>query len=528
MKVIAPSQTMPAMLEPVPAFRPFKLRHRASLSLPFFAFALALAPTAAHAGGFEYGYPGARSLGRGGADTAGIDTPLALFYNPANLARMNRFRATLDVNLGIYDICMRREYVFNGPDSDYRPTAEVPLIGAPDEDGRRFFRQICNSGRPTIVPNLGVAIPIVDGLTLGAGIIVPVSSQVQNFGRADGTYLVGPDDFPTPTRYIITKQDLLQLFGTVGVGYAPIDELRFGFAFGWGYTHARFVNVAHARLDPNSVNGVDTPNYLDAKDKFMPRVTVSAATTPVPGLDIAASFTWVSNVEAHGPLQVGFAGQRLPLPTQDPINVDLVAPQPWTFNLGIRFADRLPEPVGTVGDRLSTERWDIEMDLGIVGSSRVQAFDVDIPDEASISNGAIHLPNSLSIPHRWKNQYTARLGGDFNPIPNVLGLRAGLSFESSGVTHGFEQIDFLPFRRVGIHLGGTVRIADRFDVSVAYAHLFQETTDVRGSYCAASTENCLNRAVASDPPQESELIPANAGIINSSVNLISLQMDMAF
>lgn len=505
--------------------KPASFRHRAPILLALAFGAGVFAPGTASAGGFEYAVPGARSLGRGGADVAGIDTGLALYFNPANLGRMTRARATVDVNLGIYDICMRRELV--GDLSEYQPSGETTNVEV--IDGRNFTREVCNSARPSIVPNVGVVIPLVEGLTLGAGILVPVSSQVQQFGPTTGyTQETGMPRNRTPTRYIITQQDLLQLFPTIGLGYQPIDELRFGVAFGWGLTHAKFVKVAY---DPEigAPVGTDAANFLDAFDGFVPRVTVSAATTPVPGLDIGATFTWIGDINAGGTVDIEFLGQRLPVE-----GVRLNAPQPWTFNVGMRFADLLDTPVGTVGDRLATERWDIELDLGVSGSSVVQDFAVDLPDDATLLD-LVEVPDALNIRHKWKNQFIVRVGGDYNVVPGIAALRAGLSYESDGVTDGFEQIDFLPFRRVGLHLGGTIRIADRFDISIAYAHLFQETTDVRGDFCvpnggpAPEDPRCLYRATTYNPPvPEDQRVVANAGIIKSSVNLLSLELDYAF
>src|SRR5690606_21113178 len=129
----------------------------------------------------------------------------------------------------------------------------------------------------------------------------------------------------------------------------------------------------------------------------------------------------------------------------EPIIVDvtpvrLVSQQNWRLAFGARFADKLAGgPVDEVGDRLSSERWDVEMNIVLQGNKRVDSFLVDLPDDATIL-GIVDLPDTLSLAHKWKNQLIVRLGGDYNPIPGVLGLRAGFSYESDGVTDGFEQL----------------------------------------------------------------------------------------
>ena len=57
-------------------------------------------------------------------------------------------------------------------------------------------------------------------------------------------------------------------------------------------------------------------------------------------------------------------------------------------------------------------------------------------------------------------------------------MRAGMSFETRGLDEGLANIDLLPARRLGLHVGTTVRLGHGFEISAAYAHLFQETIEV--------------------------------------------------
>ena len=138
---------------------------------------------------------------------------------------------------------------------------------------------------------------------------------------------------------------------------------------------------------------------------------------------------------------------------------------------------------------MQNERWDIELDLVYEINRRVDRFTVTLPPcpsgnpdadcnmgrwEAQADTGLYQgIPPSLALEHRLRDQLSLRLGGDYNFVPGVAAARLGFSYETMGVEHGFQQLDFMPFQRFGLHAGFTVRLADRFDISLSYAHIFQ-------------------------------------------------------
>lgn len=91
----------------------------------------------------------------------------------------------------------------------------------------------------------------------------------------------------------------------------------------------------------------------------------------------------------------------------------------------------------------------------------------------------IPVPTPLPIPHGWRDNVVLRLGGDVNVIPGVLAFRGGISYDQP-IDQTFVRYvtnDFIQGWRVGLHIGGTVRIDNRVDISVGYAHYFAETID---------------------------------------------------
>jgi hypothetical protein len=70
------------------------------------------------------------------------------------------------------------------------------------------------------------------------------------------------------------------------------------------------------------------------------------------------------------------------------------------------------------------------------------------------------LPNSISESfHHGKNQLSVRIGGDYNVLPGLLALRAGLSYEADG--HPVQYVEFANsmLQRVGLH-GDSARSED--------------------------------------------------------------------
>jgi len=66
-----------------------------------------------------------------------------------------------------------------------------------------------------------------------------------------------------------------------------------------------------------------------------------------------------------------------------------------------------------------------------------------------------------------------RLGGDYNAIPDRLAVRAGAFFESQAADSRYQNIDFVSGARIGLALGGTLRIPVTKDASPAKGGLIE-------------------------------------------------------
>jgi hypothetical protein len=76
-----------------------------------------------------------------------------------------------------------------------------------------------------------------------------------------------------------------------------------------------------------------------------------------------------------------------------------------------------------------------------------------------------------------EDQLTVRAGGDYNVLPGLLALRAGVSYETRGQDPSMLNILGYMLGRTGVHAGLTLRVAGKTDVSFGYAHFIHE--DIR-------------------------------------------------
>lgn len=485
-----------------------------------------VSPTVARAGGFELTPPGARANGRGGSEFASGDSAMSLFYNPAGLVLV---QAPVSVDAAFQLHWNRRCYA--GMDVD--ETGATPTAGT-------SYPELCGDSGVTALPEIAGTVRVRDDLVLGFGLYVPpAGARHITFGNVNtGTY--DPDGsgtmmpIPAPTRYQLMESNLLQLFFTVGAAYAPSPRFRVGGTLGWGITTVSFSNAAYARLNvvPNLVTAyADARSALDGIDAFVPRFSLGVSGEPIPDVPITfgGSFDWTGNVRTDtATLDVHSISTRIepaavgaligPLAADAKVTgVHVNVPQTSRLGFGARYAHRLDRPADSVGDRLSNERFDVELGVSVLFAKRVRSFGVDLPDAAEvvvpspapaiIPDQHIALPDRIDLAHHWQNQVALSLGADVNPIPGRLGLRAGIRYETSGVSHGYEQIDFTPFRNVSMHVGGTVRVVSRLDLSFALGHIRYPDVDV------SAADARIRRIVSgdADPASTTDASIANAG-----------------
>ncbi|MCS6798111.1 MAG: outer membrane protein transport protein [Myxococcota bacterium] len=472
-----------------------------------------LAPSRVHAGGYELPGHGSRALGRAGAFAARADDGLALLYNPAALAHLPGTSIGLDVHLGFLDACYARR---SAPSNTYldglgtsasasRFDADPSDPGAWAVDAR--YPEVCNGGPPGPSPQLTFVQRASESFGWGAGVLAPFAVGGHSlWGEQDGTTSGGR--LPTPSRYVLVEQNLLLLHPSVAAAYRPIPRLSIGATVRWGIGHFRYRNLTRATGGESPAG--DVLSDLSVTDPFVPSFVTSIHAIPFDALDVVARFQWSDRVLASGRADLVYAHFGAATPggsVTGPLrattrfeDVALEAPQPWSVGLAVRFAQRFaPRPrdpravrrlSGRVEDAMSNERFDVELDVQYERNSIVDDLVIrfpDAPERRALAvpewDGTMVVPNTLpvppriAIPHRWKDQLSVRLGGDFNAIPGMAAVRLGVSYETGGVRPAYANLDFWPVERIGVHAGLTARLGN-LDVSLAYAHFFQQTLEV--------------------------------------------------
>jgi long-subunit fatty acid transport protein len=151
---------------------------------------------------------------------------------------------------------------------------------------------------------------------------------------------------------------------------------------------------------------------------------------------------------------------------------------------------------------MSTERWDIEANAIMYFNSVSDARKFTNPGRFATLNGVSAggiTPTSVLVgacvqfedndPMKQclksespaflhgKNHFSLRLGGDYNILPGVFTVRGGVSYETDGAEPRYTDITNYMLGRTGLHVGATLRIARKTDITIGFVHFIQK--DVR-------------------------------------------------
>lgn len=527
---------------------------------------LSAVPAGASAGGFEYAAPGTRANGRAGAYAARADDPMALGYNPAHLADNEGSQFLVNLNLAFLDACYTR--AGNGVLNYNNTGADVSRFGTVSRDDipantylGEPFAEVCHVGPPGIGPAIGYTTRINDEIGIGFGILAPNAAGHLVWGDQDGVVETPNGIRPSGGRYMLVEEQLIILHPTVGIGWRATPWLRVGASLqpSIGYFDFKTIAVATHGENPEA----DIYSRLTVSDWFIPAFVVSAHVVPHDNLDLTVAFRWSDDVSATGTTDLthGYYGTSQPPDSYIPTTVtvddtELDAPQPATLTFGARYAHRLRPraysareraelveagesssmPEGTFHDSMTDELFDVELDVVYEFNSHVKDFVIHMPETANIRyreyNGsdmitanAVAAPREIVLPHRWDDQISVRLGGDVNVIPGKLAIRAGANFETRGVNPSYQSLDFMPAQRVGVHLGATWRVGD-FDLSLALAHIFQETITVNPNNNDGIDQEDEARLEQISADNDGFIV--NAGKYTASWNVVSIGMNYRY
>lgn len=504
---------------------------------------LTLAATAHGSNGLETPDIGTVNLGRGGAAFLALDDGLVAFFNPARLASLSS-----SVHVGGSLIFSSQCFTRLGEDGQpVSPGNDIPGPGADGGPGA----EVCSEHPPFVNPQLAGNVRITDRIGVGLSVAGPHGigtlswpesiSYSSNFG--DRTQ-------PAPQRYMLVERSSALVFPTLSVGVQVLDKaahgvgLSLGAGFIWGISTIRSTSfVESTSAGENDVaaddffrsgNG-DVQVNLDAKDLFVPGFVVSAmAETTVASdrnLEFGAWFRWQDDIRAglDAELHARYwqaggtpdsAAQSDEFTTNAKDAGTMTIAIPMEAKVGVRYAKRRPGAMVASFDPLATDEYDIELDVTWANNSSFEALEVAFEGDVDVQGTPGQLPNNSSVPHNWKDVVGARLGGSFVVMPSRLALRAGGFFETAGQAPEDLHVDFHMGPKLGLGLGGTVRIGP-VDLSAAYQHTFFFDLDNGG-------EGNLLAASGDQSAGQKSRQTVNGGKLSGNMNELALGATVRF
>lgn len=496
----------------------------------------------ARAAGFEDTVGGTLALGRAAAALRVSDF-MAVYQNPANLALIPAFDLGGELRLPLFASCFDR-----AKDNSVEYRREDPDAGF---YGAESFEKVCNDAGLMPSGNLGVGRGLASGWGYGLGFFTPAAIPRLSYGDdrvvtqlplPTETARVTPDGVESPTRFMLLDRDVLGGFLMLGAGYEASPQLRVGLSVGAGFLTIH--NRSIASVQGGTFADQEVLIDLEAADWFIPRATASVVITPFSALELGLVLTAQGSVEASGDLELtanGFVG----VPQRDCRNRTDGAPgahcviedaslsvpfPPFEATLALRYADRRHPRERTL-DPMTDERWDVELDLYWSQTSHIENFSLQLYDEMPGTSGApllafstapeavpLSLPATAEIPRHYRDTFGLRAGGEVALLPGMLSGRAGVSYETRAVPPQYMNIDLWPVAKLGLHLGGSLRLGS-VTLAIAYSHVFYQPVDVdvgRGRVVEIVSQNPLAAQAV------------NEGSYAAALDVISGQANIAF
>ncbi len=496
--------------------------------------ALTLASSAGATTGLESPDNGTVQLGRGGAWFVRGDDPLAVYYNPATLARQPS-----GVYVGAHLMFASQCYTRVGVDG--QPVSPGNGIPGPGAEGGPAA-EVCADGGMFPNPQLAATFRLSKDLAVGVAVLGP-HAVGNNEWPESVPYDSPAGTQPSPQRYMLLSADAKLIFPTISASYAPTSNLSFGVGFIWGIATVSFSNMAEAvsNSDPKGVDDfdhhVDIKAKVESKDLFIPGVVAGALWSPSRNLDVGAWYKWQDALNASTSsvyIESNYwrsGGTKADIDpawiTDEPeAGTRLHLAIPMEAKLGLRYHE--PREGGTrpkwmggdnagrpMRDVLSQDKFDVELDLTWANNSAVDALELRFKDGIVVRGAEPgQVPTNADVPHKWKDVMGARLGGDWVPIQDFLAVRAGGFFETKGQEDEYLDVDFNVAEKFGASVGATIRLGP-IDASVAYQHTFYGTIDNKGKgslYALSGDKSTNNRS----------LQPINGGKLESSLDELAL------
>lgn len=457
----------------------------------------------AHAGGLEYANRGVRPLARGGAFVAGADDLGAIYYNPAGI-----------VDAGSSILFDASWVNFS---SDYTRQASIRQVdpNTGETVGRfgRTFPTVQGSTPFLPVPTIAGSFAFKD-FAIALGAYAPYAALVSYPEEVNGE--------PAPQRYALYSLDgsALVVAGAWGA-WAPIDQLRIGlglnFLMGNFNTTLAFSGCLPDRFFCSPENPFwDVNGELAVGPIFSPSGNGGVIWEIVPGWRVGASFQGPFSIDAEGTLKT-----RLPKAPpfaeaeqngeKGRVQFDL----PWAIRFGVESRALVKDLRVEVG--FDYARWSMH-----------DKISVD-PDGISLDNVATfperyYIP-SVTLERGFQDTVGIHAGGEYTVHPKedlAVDLRAGLSYETSGVQPEYLTVVTIDSNKLTPALGAGLHVGEHLRFDIAFAYVIAETVEVD----PAQAKVAQVVPVEANEVEEKDII--NGGIYESRATVLGLGVVYTF
>lgn len=417
-------------------------------------------PTAAFAGGFEFPDNGTEALGRGATFTAKADSPLAIEYNVAGLAKQRGTKLLFDSNLVFQDFTFQRA---GGYPIESGPSGMLSYSGQP-------FPKVSNQAGPFYAPFLGLTTDFnkFDRWTFAFGVFGPSAFGNKVWGA---TVQLPTGQAPSPQRYDVVQANLLTFFPTLAAAVRVTKWMDIGLGLHLVVGIFDLENVSISDL-----GSVLCPNLESANCD-------SSTHLKTTGFSATGSVAFMFH--PHRTIDIG-VNARMPIVLDTSGTVDATPPTAAQIPIPqdkAEFHTRLP-PVVRLGLRYKFlghddfEHGDIEVDGTWEGWSWAEGGD-RIGDRIQINQLGPFSDIHPILTHNYQDTYSVRLGGAYNiRLPaGVFTLRIGGFFDSAATKYKDTRVDFDTMARYAgtAGLGYSVR---GITLNVAYAYIYEPDRNV--------------------------------------------------
>lgn len=434
--------------------------------------ALVCASADARAGGFEIPENTTKSVARGGTGVALKNDPSALYFNPALLSRVGGFQLLLNTNMVDLDVDFQRAPL------TYRQGSNTIT---------REFDPVSNSSNWFPAPFLTLSWDMgIENFALALGVFGPSAYSGLCYGDKDASgncTLRGEPEVgfegneqldPNGARHMMLEAELLQIYFTLGAGYAfnlPNGaELGVGVAGALAYQRNSFELVIDADFQSKPPWEEDPLNEA----RFAARDLVDYKPTAFlglsyrhGGLNAGVSYRPPIRWEGEGTAEVTLT-ETLQEVTQAELTDDRVTLRTWqagTLRAGIGWTE------GTHPRFEDRPRLELETNLVWEDWSRVKYFEVEPAGDFDAPTLGQTVPiNTIQQDKSWQDTMSLRFGGSY-AINKWVTAHAGALAETATQSNEYTNADFIAWERYAGGLGATIHATDWLDIDLGYMYI---------------------------------------------------------